>query len=88
MFNNFLFLNRNFYEIMWKNILDPGTPQMKIWRMRLRIVCQITKATNMQSEYVILDDFPLQQWLHERASVLRSAHTDCLAIKNKCTSGS
>jgi len=23
------------YEIMWKNILEPGRPQMKTWRMRI-----------------------------------------------------
>jgi hypothetical protein len=27
--------------------------------------------TNTHTEYVILIDFPLQQWLHERASMLR-----------------
>jgi len=31
-----------------------------------------TKATNTYSEYVIIDAvFPLQQWLHEHASLLR-----------------
>ena len=42
--------------------------QMSIWRMR--IACWICKATNTHSEYVILPTFPLQQWLHERASIL------------------
>jgi hypothetical protein len=36
---------------------------------RMRFSCLITKATNAHSEYVILIAFPLQQWLHERASV-------------------
>jgi hypothetical protein len=31
-------------EIMWKNILDPGRPQMTIWRMRF--ACRITKVTH------------------------------------------
>ena len=44
-------------------------PQMTIWHMR--IVCGIPKATNTHSEYVILIAFPLQQLLHDRASVLR-----------------
>jgi len=48
-------------EIMW--------PQMTTWSMRME--CWITKATNTLSEYVILIVFPLQQWLKERASVLR-----------------
>jgi len=40
-----------------------------IWRMR--IACRITKATNTDSEYVILIPFPQQQRLYERASMLR-----------------
>jgi hypothetical protein len=53
---------------MWKNIVEQGRPQMTIWRMR--IACWTTKATNTHSDYVILIAFPLQQWLHERASLL------------------
>jgi len=69
MFDNFLFFeNRGVYE-MWKNTVDPDRPQMTIWRMR--IPCWIPRATNTLSEYVILIAFPLQQWLHERASELR-----------------
>jgi hypothetical protein len=45
---------------------------------RMRIACWITKATNTHSDNVILINFPLQQWLHERASVLRYMHIDCL----------
>jgi len=37
----------------------------------MRISCWITKATHTYSEYVVLIAFPLQQWLHERASLLR-----------------
>ena len=47
-------------QIMWKNIVEPDRPQMKIGR--LRIVCWTPKATNAHSEYVILIAFPLQQW--------------------------
>jgi hypothetical protein len=52
---------------MWKNAAEPGRIQMTIWRKR--IARWTPKATNTQSEYVILTDFQLQQWLHERASV-------------------
>jgi len=38
------------YEIMWKNIVEPDTPQMKIWRMR--IAFWIPKTTNTHSAYV------------------------------------
>ena len=42
---------------------------MTIWRMR--IACWIPKAANKPSEYVTRIAFPLQQWLHERALMLR-----------------
>jgi hypothetical protein len=54
---------------MWKNIVEPDSSQTTIWRMR--IACWIPKATNTHSWYVILTAFPLQQWLHERTSMLR-----------------
>jgi hypothetical protein len=57
---------------MWKNTVQPDRPHTTIGRMR--IACWIPKATNTHSEYVILVAFPLQQWLHERASVLRYTH--------------
>jgi hypothetical protein len=38
---------------------------------RMRFACWITKATDTYSEYVILIAFPWQQWLRERASMLR-----------------
>ena len=47
------------WEITWKNIVEPGRPQMTVWRMR--IACWITKATETQSKYVIHIVFPLQQ---------------------------
>ena len=55
---------------MWKNIVELDRPQLKIWRMR--IACWIPKATNTYSEYVtrVRYAFPLQQWLHKRASLL------------------
>jgi len=49
---------------------------MAIWRMR--IACWIPKATDTHSQYVTLITFPLQQWLRERASMLRYTKSDCL----------
>jgi hypothetical protein len=46
-------------QIMWKNILEPDTQQMTIWRMR--IACWKPNATNTHSYYVILIAFSLQQ---------------------------
>jgi len=85
MFNNFFFCffpkNPAVYEIMWKNIVERGRPQMTIWRMR--IPCWITKATNTQLAYVILIAFPPQQRLHERASMLRYTYIACPVSVNK-----
>jgi len=39
-------------------------------------------STNTYSEYVIRIAFPLQQWLHERASVLLYAYLACLVFRN------
>jgi hypothetical protein len=63
-----LFENSTIYEIIWKNSVPPDRPQI----MRMHIACWITRATDTHSEYVILIGFPLQQWLRERASMLRS----------------
>jgi hypothetical protein len=48
--------NLAFYEIMWKNMVEPGRPQMTIWRMRFK--CWINKVTDTYSECVILIAFP------------------------------
>ena len=37
-------------------------------------------VTNTQSRYVTLTAFPLQQWLHERASMFRCTYISCLAV--------
>ena len=75
VFSNFFSENRAVYEIMCKNTVQPGRPQMTIWRMR--VACQIPKDTT-HSEYVIIIAFPVQQWLHEQAPMLRYTYTACL----------
>jgi hypothetical protein len=60
---------RALYEILCKNIVEQGRAQITIWHMR--IACWITKAAGTHSEYVKLIAPPLQQWLHERAQLLR-----------------
>ena len=53
MFNNFFFSDdRAVNEIMWKNTVEPGRPQTKIWGMH--IACWIPKAINTHSEFAIL----------------------------------
>jgi hypothetical protein len=63
-------------QMMWKNIVEWDGPQMTIWRMR--IAYWIREATNTHSEYVIPIALPLQQWLYERAFVLRYKYIACL----------
>ena len=62
---------------MWKNIVERGRQQMTIWRMHF--ASWIIKTTYTHSEYVA---FPLQQWLRERALMLRSyvRYLSCYSI--------
>jgi len=69
VFNISFLENRAVYEIMWKHIVECGRSRMTIWRMS--VACWIAKATNTHSQYVILTAVALQQWLRERASILR-----------------
>jgi hypothetical protein len=48
---------------------------MTIWPMRISHF--LLKAKNAYWEYAIFIVFPLQQWLHEFASVLRCTHVAC-----------
>jgi len=68
--------NRAVYEIMWKNVVEWGRSQTTVWRVC--IACWIPKAANKVTEYVILIAFPLQQWLHDRASLLCYPYIACL----------
>ena len=63
-----VFENLAFYEMMWKNTVQPDRPQVTIWRMRS--ACWIPKATNTHSEYVILIAFILQQGCTNAPAVL------------------
>ena len=75
MFNIFFFEN-HIYELMCKIIAEPEWSQMTIWCMR--IACWIPRAAKTHSEYVMLIYFPLQQVLHERASMSRHTFIACL----------
>ena len=66
--------------------MEWGRPQMTIWRMR--IAWLVPKTTNTHSQYVTLTAFPLQQWLHERASMPRYTYIDCVVrLSQWCCSG-
>ena len=68
---------------MWKNIVEWGWPQMKIWRMR--IACWIAKTTHTHthththSECVILIALPRQQCYRECHSILY-LYVHCLLV--------
>ena len=74
----FFFEDRAVNEIMWKNIVERGRPQITI--QRIRIAFWIHNVTNTHSEYVILIASPLQQWWHERALIVRLYVLACLVI--------
>ena len=78
--NLFSFFRKSWLSvIMWKNMVEPGWPQTKIWRMR--IACWIIKAINTHPEYIIVIAFSLRQWLHKGASILRFTFFACLVFK-------
>jgi len=60
---------------MSKNTVEPGKPQMTTWNMCQ--ACSVPKDTKTYSEYVRVTDFPLQQWMHERVSMLRYEYIAC-----------
>ena len=51
---------------MEKNIVERGRPQIDNMAHAAR---WISKATDTHLEHATIIDFPLQQWLRERASV-------------------
>ena len=51
-------------------------PQMTVWHMC--IACWIPKATNIHFGCVIPFALPVQEWLHECATVLRYMYIACL----------
>jgi len=78
----FFFETRFVYEIMWKNMVEPGRPRMKIWCMR--IACWIPKATNIHSEYVILIAFPLHLVSRKRLTYITRTMPVLLVMVKYC----
>jgi len=75
MSNNFFFPFSKivpFMRYIGKTFAVRSRPQMTI--CRIRIACLIPRATNSRSGCVLHIDFPLQQWLHERSSLLHSPY--------------
>jgi len=61
---------------MCLNVTEPDRPEITI--LSMRFACLIPKAIDTHLVCVILIAFPLQQWLHERTSILRYTCTVCL----------
>jgi len=88
MLNNFSKC-RAFYEIRYENNVVLDKAHMAIWSRSMRIACWITKGarahTHTHTHTHILISFPLQQWLHERTSLLRYSYAFCHVITEmKC----
>jgi len=60
-------------------MVEPDKLETTIWSMRY--ACWIPNATNRHLEYVKFIAFPLEQWLQERALLLRYRHIVCLVRK-------
>ena len=73
--------NRAFCDVIWKNIVEPDSPQRTIRRML--ITGWLPKATNKISECVTRTAFPLQQQLHKRTSMLRHTYIACRVLLSK-----
>jgi len=80
----FLFFSENLaiYKKMCEKYCRAGQATDDNIIRRMRFACWIPKATNKHSGYVILIVFLLQQWLHERAPMLR-LYEHCLAVRMK-----
>ena len=63
--------NRAFYEVMLKNMLEPDKKHKNMAHAHCTLDNSGYKLT---LRILIIITFPLQQWLRERASVLRYAY--------------
>jgi hypothetical protein len=75
MLNNSFFFRK--YEIMKKRY-STARKAIDDNMMHAHLTLGTYGNQNRLSEYVILFVFPLQQWLHERATTLRYMYTACL----------
>jgi hypothetical protein len=69
------FLNRAICMIMWKNFVDLDSHR---WQYGALHAGYLRLQTH--SQFVVLTAFPLQQWLHEGASMFRDTYCACFAL--------
>ena len=77
MFSNF-FLISNFYEILWKNMVQTDRPHMTIYCGACALHAGNSNYGHTHREYAILMAFPRLQWLRERSLTLR-LYVHCLS---------
>ena len=68
---------------MWKNILQPGRPEMTIKKDHALFTLDNSgcRHTHTHTEYIILIAFPRQQWLRERVSMSRHTYITSYVTK-------
>jgi len=68
--------NCDVYEIMWKKC---GGDTVQYDAERTQLICWVNKARmQTQTHCLMLIAFPLQQWLHQRASILHCKYIKCI----------
>jgi len=68
---------------MWRKIVLHSLTDHKRQNDTVNVIaCWIPKATNTVLKYVVLTAFPMQQWKHERASILRYRYSACLLFSD------
>ena len=69
--------------MMWKTITAIQATDGNIIS-RMCFACSINMATDIHLSYFIVTAFPRQQWLRERASILRYTYTASLVLCILC----
>jgi hypothetical protein len=73
-----------YYFVFVRNKVIPGNILKLLYiTRRSHFACWITKATNANSEYVILTAFTQQQWLREGVSLLHYTYILCLIFLSR-----
>jgi hypothetical protein len=86
---HFIFNNRTVYQIMSKNVVETKGPQMTsqhgadALRAGLAMLLARMRKHAYTDQYVIVIAFPHQQWLRERASMLRYTYIACLVTVDR-----
>jgi len=80
MFNDSFPENRAVYEIMWKNMVQPDRPQMKMQYGTCALHAGYLRLQTHTQNIYHLSLFPLEQRLRERAPMLRYTDIHCLII--------